>query len=98
MTMLPQKLTSWSRILLDKLTVAQKFMVPEGSLPCSQESTNDTYSEPDKPSSYTSILFLYDPFWYCLLSYVWVFQVTFFHQAFLPKLCIKISSILYDQH
>jgi hypothetical protein len=35
---------------------SQHFMAPEGSLPCSQESTTDPYPEPYKPNPYHPIL------------------------------------------
>jgi hypothetical protein len=58
------ELTPWSRILLQKLTVAQlvekfpAFMEPESSLPCSQQPATDPYPEPDESSPQFSTLFL----------------------------------------
>jgi hypothetical protein len=37
-------------------------MEPEGSLPCSQESTTGPYSKPDAPTPQLPTLFLLDPF------------------------------------
>jgi len=36
-------------------------METEGSLPCSQDTTTDPYSEPDEPRPYPRILVLHDP-------------------------------------
>jgi len=49
------KLTAWSRVLLEKLVVTQSrnsspFMKPEGSLLCSQEPATNPYPEPDESS------------------------------------------------
>jgi hypothetical protein len=48
-----RKLTLWSSALF-----FQYFMEPEGSLPCSQESSTGLYPEPNKFSPYHPILFL----------------------------------------
>jgi hypothetical protein len=39
-------------------------MVPEGSLPCSQEPSTGPYPKPDESSPHHSILFLLDPLLY----------------------------------
>jgi hypothetical protein len=57
-------LAPWSQVLLEKpvitqlLRISQYFMEPEGSLPCTQESTTGPYPEPDECSPYHLILFL----------------------------------------
>jgi hypothetical protein len=56
------RLTLWSRVLLDKLTVIQPNSVSSkcfGSSQCSKESDTDPYS-----NHHFSTLFLYDPFPY----------------------------------
>jgi len=53
---LTDQLTSWSRIILEKLIVTQlannhpPLMEPEGSLPCSQGPAISPYPEPDESS------------------------------------------------
>jgi hypothetical protein len=37
-------------------------MEPEGSLPCSQETSTGPYPEPDQSNPYYLILYLQDPF------------------------------------
>jgi hypothetical protein len=57
-------LTPWSWILLEKPPVAQllrispNFMEPKGSLPCSQNPSTGSYSEPDQSSRCHPILSL----------------------------------------
>jgi hypothetical protein len=52
----------WSIDLLGKLIIAQTvkkfttFMEPEGSLPCSQQPTNEPYPEPDASSPHFYLL------------------------------------------
>jgi hypothetical protein len=47
-----------SRQLCSYSTTSQHFMEPAGSLPCSQEPSNDPYPEPDQFNPYHPILFL----------------------------------------
>jgi hypothetical protein len=61
--------------------IFQHFKEPEGSSPCSQESSTGPYPEPDRSSSYI-------PFYlskiYCLPTYILVFLVVSFLLAFPP--------------
>jgi hypothetical protein len=53
-------LTTWSRVLHEKLTVTQLvkkfliFMQLEGSLPCSQQPATGQYPEPDESSLHSN--------------------------------------------
>jgi len=59
---LTNKLSPWSKVLLEKLTVTQSrnsplFMEPEGSLLCSQGPTTGPYPEPDESNPEPPTLF-----------------------------------------
>jgi hypothetical protein len=45
----------WSWAVLKEKPNLQHFMEPEGSLPCSQESSTGPYPEPDQPNPYHPI-------------------------------------------
>jgi hypothetical protein len=76
--------TPWSRILLETAKAAQQFIIPEGSLLCSQQSTTSPYPEPHHPSSlsksYPNITYL--------PIYIKAFLLASFLEVLLPKPCI----------
>jgi len=56
------QLTSWSTVLLAKLTVPRHFMLPNVSSPCSQDHATWASPKPDQSSSRLPDRFLHDRF------------------------------------
>jgi hypothetical protein len=62
-----KELTACSGVLVEKLVVAQlvkftTFYGTEGSLPCSQKTAKDHYTEPDESITHPLTLQFYIPF------------------------------------
>jgi hypothetical protein len=68
-------------------------MVPEGSLPCSQEPATGTYSEPDESSPHIPTLFPCDPFKCYPTIYTLVFQVVSSVQVYQTNIFMVFSSL-----
>jgi hypothetical protein len=71
---------------------------PEGSIPCSQESSTGPYPEPYQSNPHHPILPLKVPFWYCSPTYVLVFPMVSFLLAFPPISYMHSSSPPFVLH
>jgi hypothetical protein len=74
---------------------SQHFMVPEGSLPCSQEHSTSPYPEPDRSSPYHPIPFSLFKIYFNIVQ---VFLVVSFFLAFPPISYMNSSSAPFRLH